>query len=366
MATAVMESPVTRDSAPTSASIRRRLRPRQLLLGTVGIGLLVAATYYGHDWWVRGRFVVSTDDAYVGGNVTAIAPHVAGFIDAIPVTDNGHVEAGQMLVRLDPRNFEASLAGAQDTLIEKQTSAAALEAQLHQQRAVIDQSEADLRSAEARDAFARQEAVRYAALVGTVGGSRQDAQRTASARDDADAAIGSAQARRNVNVEQLSVLEHQLAGSQAAIGEAEAAVRTATLDLGYTEIRSPIDGYVANRSAQVGAYAATGSYLLSIVPAASLWVDANFKEDQLAGLRPGQAASVVADAAPSHTIVGHVASLAPGTGAVFSVIPPENATGNFTKIVQRVPVRIVFDRDAAALGALRPGLSVTVSIDTRK
>ena len=365
MATVAVDSPLARDGAQAAPSIRLWLRPRQVLLGVIGVGLLIGATGYGYDWWVRGRFLATTDDAYVGGNVTAIAPHVAGFIDVIPVTDNGRVNAGQLLVRLDRRDFEASLAGAQAALIEKQTFAAGLEAQLHQQRAVIDQSEADLRSAEARDAFARQEALRYATLVGTVGGSRQDAQRTASARDEADAGIVSARARRDVSVEQLGVLEHQVAGAQASIGEAEAAVRTATLNFGYTEIRSPIDGYVANRSAQVGAYAATGSYLLSIVPTASLWVDANFKEDQLAGLRPGQAASVVADAAPSHTIVGHVASLAPGTGAVFSIIPPENATGNFTKIVQRVPVRIIFDRDAAALGALRPGLSVTVSIDTR-
>ncbi len=360
-----MEVPLTRDVAPSKAPTRQRLRPRRLLQGLAAAGLLAGAAWYGHGWWTRGRFIEATDDAYIGGDVTAISPHIAGFIDAIPVTDNGRVGAGQVLIRLDRRDFEAALEGARASLAQRQAAAAGLEAQLGQQAAVIDGADAELRSAGARDAFARQEAARYAALVGTVGGSRQDAQRTASARDDADAAIASAQARRIAASAQLTVLKHQLVGAQASIAQAEAAERTATLDLGYTEIRSPIDGYVANRLAQVGAYAATGSYLMSIVPAASLWVDANFKEDQLAHIRPGQAASVVADVAPGRAIVGHVASLSPGTGAVFSVIPPENATGNFTKIVQRVPVRIVFDKGAATLGMLRPGLSVTVSIDTR-
>ncbi len=185
-------------------------------------------------------------------------------------------------------------------------------------------------------------------------------------RDDADAAVAEAGARRDAASAQLEVLRRQLAGARAGVSEAEAVERTSVLDLGYTDIRSPIDGYVGNRAARAGAYVTTGSYLLSVVPANALWVDANFKEDQLAAIRPGQRAQVVADAAPGNRIEGHVASLSPGSGAIFSVIPPENATGNFTKIVQRVPVRILLDGDAAALGTLRPGLSVTVSIDTRE
>jgi membrane fusion protein (multidrug efflux system) len=143
-------------------------------------------------------------------------------------------------------------------------------------------------------------------------------------------------------------------------------LRTAQLDLGYTEIRAPIDGYVGARSAQVGAYVAAGMMLLSIVPASGLWVDANFKEDELAHMKPGQPATVIADAQPGQKLHGHLLSLAPATGAVFSVIPPENATGNFTKIVQRVPVRIALDGADGSLGALRPGLSTTVRVDTRR
>ena len=163
--------------------------------------------------------------------------------------------------------------------------------------------------------------------------------------------------------QQLAVLDAEIEAASADVAQAEADLRTARLNLGYTEIPAPIDGYVGNRSAQVGAYVATGTNLLSVVPARGLWVDANFKEDQLARMRPGEPATIVADVLPGRTFHGHVASLAPATGAVFSVIPPENATGNFTKIVQRVPVRIVLDGGAAELGLLRPGLSATVSVD---
>jgi membrane fusion protein (multidrug efflux system) len=156
-----------------------------------------------------------------------------------------------------------------------------------------------------------------------------------------------------------------VAQAEAAVAQAEADVRRARLDLGYTDIRAPIDGFVANRAVRPGAFVSAGTYLLSVVPAGGLWVDANFKEDQLAGIRPGQRATLAADAAPGVVFHGRVLSLAPGTGAMFSVIPPENATGNFTKIVQRVPVRIALDASDAALGRLRLGLSVTVSVDTQ-
>ena len=161
------------------------------------------------------------------------------------------------------------------------------------------------------------------------------------------------------------MLDAQIAEASAAVAQARADLQTARLNLGYTEIRSPIDGYIGNRAAQVGAYASQGTYLLAVVPAHDLWVDANFKEDQLARLQPGQPATIVADTLPGHVFHGHVLSLAPATGAVFSVIPPENATGNFTKIVQRVPVRIALDDEDASLGRIRPGLSTLTTVDTR-
>ena len=164
--------------------------------------------------------------------------------------------------------------------------------------------------------------------------------------------------------QQLTVLDADIAEAKADVAQAEADLRTAELNLGYTEIRSPIDGYVGNRAAEVGAYVSGGAYLVTIIPAHDLWVDANFKEDQLERMARGQSATVVADVLPDHPFHGAVVSLAPAAGAVFSVIPPENATGNFTKIVQRVPIRIKLDDDPM-LRALRPGLSTTVSVDTR-
>ncbi|MGH7210219.1 MAG: efflux RND transporter periplasmic adaptor subunit, partial [Acetobacteraceae bacterium] len=181
----------------------------------------------------------------------------------------------------------------------------------------------------------------------------------------AGSAVLSSRAALQAARQQVKVLDAQITEARAGIAEAESNLETARLNLGYTEIRSPIDGFVGNRAAQVGAYVAPGAYMLSIIPAHGLWVDANFKEDQLARMARGQAATVIADVAPGHAFHGHLLSLSPGTGAIFSVIPPENATGNFTKIVQRVAVRIALDPDEATLGTLRPGLSTTVSVDTR-
>ena len=177
--------------------------------------------------------------------------------------------------------------------------------------------------------------------------------------------MASAQAALAAAKQQLNVLDADIAEAIAAVAQARADLETARLNLGYAEIRSPIDGYVGNRAAQVGAYVSQGTYLLTIVPAHGLWVNANFKEDQLARMKTGQSATVVADTLPGHVFHGHLLSLAPATGAVFSVIPPENATGNFTKIVQRVPVRIALDDADANLSTIRPGLSTIATIDTR-
>ncbi len=346
-----------------------RTRPRfgrRALFALAGLAALGGAAWFGADWWTRGRFIESTDDAYVGGDVTSIAPHVAGFVATVEVGDNQRVKQGQVLLRLDKRDFSVALDRARAALAEKEASVASLESELGLQQVLIRQAAAELRSRDARAAFAREDADRYASLATTSAGSRQEQQRASSVRGDAEASVIAGQAAVAAAVARVGVLERQLTGARAAADGGRASVRAAELDLGYTEIRSPIDGYVSNRAARVGAYAATGSYLLSVVPAQALWVDANFKEDQLAYIRPGQAVAIAADVAPGQKLQGHVASLSAGTGAIFSVIPPENATGNFTKIVQRVPVRVALDGGAAALGTLRPGLSITVSVDTRE
>ncbi len=354
---------------------RRRLAPpvvlglriarRTLLLFLLGAAVVLGGGWYGYDWWSAGRFIETTDDAYAGGNVTAISPHVAGFVAQIAAADNQYVHAGQLLIRLDNRDYAAALDHAQAIADGRAAALRSLEAKYVLQQTTIRQAEADLTAKAARAAFAGEDAVRYRNLALTSFGTRQNAERASAVDEEAQSAAAAAQAGLAAARQQLTVLDAEIAEARAGVAQAKADLETARLNRGYTEIRSPIDGYVGNRAAQVGGYVTSGAYLLSVIPAHELWIDANFKEDQLARLRPGQKATVVADALPGKIFHGHIQSLAPGAGAIFSVIPPENATGNFTKIVQRVPVRIALDDGDGRLGELRPGLSTTVSVDTQ-
>jgi membrane fusion protein (multidrug efflux system) len=336
------------------------------LLFALGASLgLAAAAVYGYQWATVGRFIETTDDAYIGGDVTAIAPHVAGFISDIDVSDNQHVRKGQLLMRLDDRDFQAALDHAEAAVNDKRAVLADLQAKFLAQQSAIRQATADLSAKVAQAAFARQDDDRYQGLARAVAISRQDVQRASAADQIAQSSVSSARAGVAGANQELEVIRANIDQARADVAQAEADLKTARLNVGYTEIRSPIDGYVGNRAVRVGAYVPVGAYLASIIPAHGLWIDANFKEDQLAQVKPGQSAIVVADVLPNRKFHGRVESVAPGTGAVFSVIPPENATGNFTKIVQRVPVRIVLDAEDARLGGLRPGLSITASVDTQ-
>jgi membrane fusion protein (multidrug efflux system) len=360
MSATILKRDTQAASVPT-----RTFGARKLAIFAALAALAVGGGWYGYGWWTTGRFLQSTDDAYVGGNVTTIAPHVGGFITAILVADNQHVAAGQILVQLDRRDYQAAYDRAQAALAAKIAALSNLRARQVLQQSAIRQAAADHSARIANAAFTRIESDRYAHLALTNDGSRQNAQKTAAARQVAEADALAAEAALDAAHQQVGVLDTQIAEAQADIGQAQSDLRTAALNLGYTDIRSPIEGYVGNRAAQAGAFVTQGNYLLSVIPAHGLWVDANFKEDQLARMAPGQPVSLSADVAPGHVLHGRVQSMAPGTGAVFSVIPPENATGNFTKIVQRVPVRIALDPAESALGRLRPGLSTFVTVDTK-
>jgi membrane fusion protein (multidrug efflux system) len=336
-------------------------------LGMAGAALLAAvgASWYGHHWWTVGRFIETTDDAYVGGDVTVIAPKVAGFVADVAVTDNQAVHVGDLLVKLDDRDYRAALAKAMAAVAGQQATLANLDATRRLQQAVIAQAQAELAATAAEISRSKYDVDRYRDLAQTQAASVQRFQQADADYRKAIAADTKAHATLEAAQEQLNVIDTQKQQAAAALAAALAESDTAQLNLGYTELRAPIDGVVGNRSARVGAYATVGAQLISLVPARGLWVDANFKESQLADMRPGMPVTVEADVLPGQAFHGHVASLAPATGAVFSVLPPENATGNFTKIVQRVPVRVALDGDAATLGKLRPGLSVTASIDER-
>ncbi|HTR15972.1 MAG TPA: HlyD family secretion protein [Acetobacteraceae bacterium] len=355
----------SRDVLAAPARDRSRRGLRRLALAAAAAVLVAGGVWFGADWWTVGRFTESTDDAYVGGNVTGIAPHVGGFVAQVLVVDNDRVRAGQVLIRLDPRDAQAALDRAEAALATRTAALAGLHAQYLRQQASVRAREADLLAKSAEVRFTAVDAARYRILATASAASRQDEQRSSALDEEARAAVAAASAEVDAARQQLAVLAAEIAEAEASVAQARAELRAARLDLGYTEIRAPVDGYVGNRAAQVGAYVTAGTYLLSVVPAAGLWIDANFKEDQLARMRPGEAASVVADELPAHVFHGRIESLAHGTGAVFSIIPAENATGNFTKIVQRVPVRVALDPDDPLLPLLRPGLSTTVRIDTR-
>ena len=341
------------------------LPSKRLLISGGVVLLLAAAAAYTVQYLQTGRYLETTNDAYVGGDVTDIAPNVSGIIAAVDVTDNQQVHKGDLLVQIDPGSFAAALAHARAAVTGERANLANLAAQATLQNDMIAQAQAGLEAANAALTLAAQNRARYQHLAATQAGTEQDAQTAISnftqaqaARDKAGAALAAAEA-------QLTVIGTEQQTAQAALAGAQADARTAAINLAYCSIRAPINGVVGNRSAHTGGYAQAGAQLISIVPATGLWVDANFKEDQLARMQPGQPVTVTADVAPETKITGHVVSLAPASGAVFSILPAENATGNFTKIVQRVPVRITLEGSAGTLGLLRPGLSVTASVDTK-
>jgi membrane fusion protein (multidrug efflux system) len=342
-----------------------KLSLKRAALGAVIVLVTFGAVGLAYDWWTVGRFIESTDDAYIGGDVTVIAPKVAGFVGELKVADNEQVHAGDLLIKLDDRDYRAALARAEATVAIQQATLTNFDATSRLQEAVIAQAQATIAATGAETERSHDDQARYQHLLLTGAVSTQsfqqadtDYKRALANGEKAGAVLVAAQ-------RQLEVIATQKQQTQAALQQAVAERDLARLNLSYTELRAPMDGYVGNRSAQVGAYATVGAQLISLVPTRGLWIDANFKESQLAGIHAGSPAVVKVDLISGKKFRGHVVSIAPATGAQFSVLPPENATGNFTKIVQRVAVRIVVDDDQAALGQLRPGLSVTAKVDTR-
>jgi membrane fusion protein (multidrug efflux system) len=352
-------------SAPKAPVISHKSRIRRGILFAIALVALVAGGLRLHEWWSVGRFVEATDDAFVGADITTIASKVPGFVVKVAVRDNQHVRAGDLLAVIDDRDYRAELAKAEATVREQEATLANLDASAQLQAAVIDQARAKTASTAAERQRADADGVRARNLVKRNVVSEQDFEQVdataAKARADDDAAKAALVAAQR----QIVVIETEKRQAQAALAQARASLELARLNLTYTEIRSPINGVIGNRHARVGDYAIVGAQLMSIVPVSGLYVDANFKESQIAHMRPGQRAVVEADVLRGVKFFGTVESLAPATGAQFSLLPAENATGNFTKIVQRVPVRIHLEGDAGELGKLRPGLSVVASVDRR-
>jgi membrane fusion protein (multidrug efflux system) len=321
---------------------------------------LAGASWYGYDYWTVGQYLVSTDDAYVKADNTTIAPKVSGYLDRVLVGDNEHVKAGQVLARIDDRDFRVALDQAKADVAAANATVTSKQAQLEVQQAVIAAARATIDVDNAAKVFAKQENKRYTDLAATGFGSVQNAQQ-AQARDaGADAAIQRDIANLTSALKQVDLLNAEILQARAAAARAAALQRQAELNLGYTTIVSPIDGVVGNRSLRVGQFVQAGTQLMAIVPAEGAYVVANFKETQLTHVQAGQAVDIEVDTFP-----GQVDSIAPASGQEFALLPPDNATGNFTKVVQRIPVKIALDAAHGPAIALRPGMSVIPTIATR-
>ena len=344
------------------ATLRGRIK--RLLTVSAAVALLAGAGWYGWDYWRVGRFLVSTDDAYVKADNTTVAPKVSGYISEVLVGDNEPVKAGQVLARIDARDFTVALDQAKADVVAAEAAVTSKRAQLEVQQAVIAAAKATLDVDTAAQTFAGQENKRYSDLAKTGFGSVQNAQLAQSRDASALAAIERDNANLASAQKQLELLRAEIAQAVAASSRAEAVERQAELNLGYTTIAAPINGVVGNRTLRAGQFVTAGTQLMSLVPTDAVYVVANFKETQLTNVRSGQPVNIAVDMFPGQAVRGHVDSLAPASGQEFALLPPDNATGNFTKVVQRIPVKIVLDDNAGAI-ELRPGMSVIPTIQTQ-
>ena len=352
-------------TAPPQAPATKKFNLRKLLLTGAAIAALAGASWYGWDYWTVGQYLVSTDDAYVKADSTTIAPKVTGYLQQVLVKDNERVATGQVLARIDDRDFRVALDQAKADVTAAEAAIASKRAQLDVQQTVIDAARATLDVDVAAQTFSRQENKRYTDLAATGYGSIQNAQ-NAQARDAGVAAtIQRDKANLASALKQVELLKAEIAQATAAALRANALQRQAELNLGYTTISAPIDGVVGNRTLRVGQYVQAGTQLMSVVPVQGAYVVANYKETQLTNVREGQAVEIEVDMFPGQTVHGHVDSIAPASGQEFALLPPDNATGNFTKVVQRIPVRIALDSNTHSRIELRPGMSVIPTIATR-
>lgn len=350
---------VTATPAPPKRSVKRFILP-VIIVAAVGAG-----AWYGHEWWTTGRFMVSTDDAYIQGDITAIAPKITGYIDTINVVANQRVKAGDPLITLDNGDYTIAEEQAEAQIATQRLTLLRIQAQTEAAKASVKQVEASKVAAQAVLTNAEAAATRAGQLHATRFASQSQLDDATAALDQAKANLVSADAQIAAAVANVGVLEAQYKEAEGSIASLQLSKDKAARDLSFTVIRAPLDGVVGNLSAKKGDLVTPGQRLAALVPVNSLYIDANYKETQLRDIVPGEKVRVRVDALSGDTFEGTVASIAPASGAVFSLLPAENATGNFTKVVQRVPVRIALPADILASGRLQAGLSVIVDVDTR-
>ncbi|MBO2676753.1 HlyD family secretion protein [Shewanella algae] len=336
------------------------LKPKMLIGGSV---LLVAILGGGWYWYQQLRFIETTDNAYVETDISHLSVKVPGYVVKTDITDNQHVEAGQLLAQLEDSQYQAKLSQEQAALDSARAELTTLAAKVDLQQALITQAKAGVIAAESDLHRARQQLERSEKLRQKNYSSQDDVDQLTAAADSAAARLDEAKAALNAKERELAVFNAQLTQAEAKSQEAGASLELAKIQLADTQVRAPFSGVVGKRGAMVGQYVQPGQSLFSLVPDGAVWITANFKETQIQHMQPGQPVQVKFDAFPDKTFTGVIDSLSPASGAKFSLLPAENATGNFTKIVQRIPVRIrlqLAEEDARVM----PGLSAVVSVDT--
>lgn len=311
--------------------------------------------------WARSSDATSTDNAYVRGDATSLAPKVAGYVTAVEIEDNQTVQAGAVLFRIDDRDYRARLAQANANIEAAQARLTNVDAESELQLALIRQAEAQKQSAEAELNRATKASDRHRQLIRSNAVSQAQIDESDAARLRAEAGVLAASATVEAQQRRIAVLVTQRDAAVAAVAQAQAARDLAQIDLDNTVVRAPIGGVIGNRQVRVGRLVVPGAALLDIVPVADVWIVANFKETQLALIRPGQRARITVDGYPNEALEGVVDSFAPGSGSAFSLLPADNATGNFVRVVQRVPVKIRLTSNPLP-GRLVPGLSARVEI----
>jgi membrane fusion protein (multidrug efflux system) len=347
--------------SPVKALIRGLLLPLLTLSVTLGV-IAYATTHWGA--WIGQARLQTTDDAQIRADTSRVASRISGTVRLVAVADFQHVCAGDLLAEIDPADYAATVAKAEADLAAAEASRANLDSQIALQRAVIEQAGAATAAAAAKDLEARQELARQTDLLRSGNGTRQRTEQAVSAKVSAAAQLRSAQAAELAQQRQLDVLFGNQRQQAAAVAAQRATLHSAQLQLGYTRIVAPVDGVVSERLVQLGNYVATGTALISVVPLPQVHVIANYKETQLTRVAVGQPVTFTVDALPGSEFNGQVERIAPASGAQFALLPPDNATGNFTKVVQRIAVRIAIEAGQPGLGGLRPGMSVVTTIRT--
>jgi membrane fusion protein, multidrug efflux system len=348
--------------APSPAAAQTR---GKRLGGLAAVATLAGLAYLLANWWTAGRFQVTTEDAYVAARAATLSPKIGGYITEIAVADNAAVKAGDLIARIDAGDYQLAVRAARDATNTQRATIARIVQQTAAQHSAVAQAQAQLLAAKAAGIKASQDMKRQTELATRKINSAQALDAAQAAHDQAKANVTAAEAALAAASGAVGVFEAQRLEAESLLRQGETVLAKAERDLTFTALRAPFDGVIGNRSVQVGDYLQPAQRLASLVPADALYIDANFKETQLARLKPGQRVRITVDADADRVLEGVVESFAPASGSVFSLLPPDNATGNFTKIVQRVPVRIALPSEARTSGLLRPGMSVVVSVNTK-